>query len=77
VFARYVSAYLKAHMAGIIAALVVVLTDLNAPGGLHTADWYGIAAAFAAAFGIVAAVPNTPAPVPAPAVADAPQDVVA
>ena len=78
-----VNGYLKAHVAGIAAAVTLVITDLT-NGGISTADqWAAIVVAFLAAFGLTAVVPNTatqapvltPAPAPVAPVVVAPTAV--
>jgi len=56
---HFVSGYLKAHVAGVVAALSLVIVDLNS-GSITGADWIGIAGAFVGAAAAVAVVPNTP-----------------
>lgn len=54
-----ISKYLKAHVAGLGAALALVLADLNANGHLTMNDWYGIVGAALGVGAVVATVPNT------------------
>lgn len=78
-FEKYVLVYLKAHFAGLGAAVSLLLTDLHgghALGALTGNQWIAIAGVALGVGAVVGAVPNkTP---DAPAVADAPvaQDVV-
>lgn len=78
----FVNSYLKAHLAGLGAALSLVVADLNA-GHLTLTDWYGIVGAALGVAAAVAVVPNGApkaaalAPVAAPVAAPAAQDVVA
>lgn len=81
-FAKYVLQYLKAHLAAIITAGYLLDADLQSVhyhfGDINPNQWYVLVSAFAVAFGLVAAVSNTPVvDVPtAPVVVDAPQDTV-
>lgn len=76
----WISSYLKAHVAGLGAALALVLADLNANGSLTLNDWYGIVGAALGVGAAVATVPNTPKaaavddvlPEPEPVVQDVP-----
>lgn len=75
-FAKFIGPYLKAHMAGIVSAAFLAVSDIT-NGGINTPDqWSVIAAAFLAAFGLTAIVPNGAAPAVATLVASAPQDDV-
>jgi hypothetical protein len=56
---KYVGHYLKAHTAGALSALALVLAFLNSKAGLHTADqWYAIVGAYLGVGGAVSVVPN-------------------
>lgn len=79
---KTISKFLKAHVAGLGAALALIVADLNT-GSLSLTDWYGIVGAALGVGAAVAIVPNAvvkaAAPVVAPvaAVVAAAQDVVA
>lgn len=82
-FEKTISQFLKAHVAGLGAALTLVLADLNT-GSLTLNDWYGIVGAALGVGAAVAIAPNAVvkavAPVVAPVaavVAPVAQDVVA
>lgn len=74
---KYLTNYLKAHVAGITAALTLILADMsNNPslghgGGLTANDWFAIVGAYVGVASAVAVVPNA-APAPAAAVPGAP-----
>lgn len=70
-----ISKFLKAHIAGIVSATFLAVSDIT-NGGITSADqWSVIVGAYLAAFGLVAVIPNNDGSAPAPAVI--PQDVVA
>lgn len=54
------SASLKAHSAGLGAALTLLITDLNQAGGMTADKWYGVLGAYAGVGAVVHMVPNTP-----------------
>lgn len=63
-----INKYLKAHLAGVGAALTLLISDLNSKSHLTSGDLYAIIGAYLATGAIVAVAPNTaetPA-VPAP-----------
>lgn len=53
-----VNRFLKAHLAGLGAALSLVVADLAA-GSLTLTDWYGIVGAALGVGAVVAVVPNS------------------
>jgi hypothetical protein len=53
------TSYLKAHLAGLGAALALLIADLNSNVGLTAADWYGIVGAALGVGAVVAVAPNT------------------
>lgn len=57
---RFISQFLKAHIAGLATALSLVVADLNT-GSLTLSDWYGIVGAALGVGALVAVVPNAPA----------------
>jgi hypothetical protein len=60
IIAKYVHAYLKAHAAGLGAAITLILSDLD-NGSLNTwAQWAAIVGAYLGTAAVVSAVPNTP-----------------
>lgn len=54
------SSSLKAHSAGLGAALTLLITDLNQAGGMTADKWYGVAGAYLGVGAVVHMVPNTP-----------------
>lgn len=54
----FVNRFLKAHVAGLGAALMLVIVDLQ-NGGVSLADWYGVVGAALGVGAAVATVPNT------------------
>lgn len=55
----HVNKFLKAHAAGLGAAITLALADLNA-GHVSPAQWLAVAAAYLGVGAVVAVVPNTP-----------------
>lgn len=65
VITRWISPFLKAHAAGLGAAVALLIADLNSlkPGqGLTMLEWIAIAGAYLGVGAVVATVPNTPKP---------------
>lgn len=74
-YLTWVQSTLKAHAAGLTAAVTLLIADLHSAHNLSnlTAEqWYGIVGAFVAAFVVVHVIPNTPAD--GTAVVDVPSD---
>lgn len=59
-FNRLISAQLKAHIAGLGAALVLLVADLNTGDHVTLAQWAAIAAAYLGVGAVTYTVPNTP-----------------
>lgn len=53
-----ITGYLKAHLAGIGAAVTLLIADLQA-GHVSAEQWYGIVGAYLATAAVVAVAPNT------------------
>lgn len=76
-FNKYLYPYLKAHAAGIVAAVSLFITDLQIDNGhaLSGDQWIGVVGAYLGAAAIVAAVPNSPKPGTVDEVVDVPTSV--
>lgn len=64
-YSRVVGAYLKAHAAGLGAALSLFIADLNTGQHVTGGQWLQVIGAYLGVSVVVAAVPNTPTPVEA------------
>lgn len=72
---NWLSAWLKAHLAGIGAALSVLIADLNTEHHITMTDWYWIVGAALGVGAVVAVAPNTTKQAVAPAVVVPPKAV--
>lgn len=66
-----INGYLKAHLAGIGAALTLLIADLNSGTHVSAAEWLAIAGAYLGVGAITAVVPNSAKPVAPVSVKDA------